>query len=75
MCKLKKRPSVLKYQSNFASKPATSVQRFKAVEFGSSVHERNILNVKITERTLLATMTLQKPQNWVSGVFTLTLVK
>ena len=52
MCKYKKRPSMLKYQSNIASNPATGMQSFaltkinittplKAVELGSLVHVRD----------------------------------
>ena len=56
MCKQKKRPSILKYQSNIAPKPATGKQGYsmtqnkhltplKAVELWSLAHVRDLSNL------------------------------
>ena len=56
MCKEKKRPSILKYQPNIASKPATGMLSYtltknehlaslKAVKLGPFVHVREVSNL------------------------------
>ena len=67
--------TILKYQSNIASKPATGMQRYtmtknlhltslKAVELGSLVHVMDVSNFELREHAFSATETLQKLQTY-----------
>ena len=71
---IKKRPIILEYQSNIASKAATGMQRYtvikdkhssslKAVELGSLVQAHDKSKLEITGHTLSVTVTLQNPRN------------
>ena len=63
MCKQKKRPSILKYQSNIAPKPATGKQGYSMTQnkhfTWSLVHVRDLSNISITGHALSAKVTLQ----------------
>lgn len=85
ICNQKKYPTILKYQSNIASRPATGTQGYtmvndkhltslESVRLGSSVHERDLS--KLDNRACFAhKTTLNWSENCVSGAFTLTLAK